>query len=331
MASFTAPDASAAMAVDREADGAGALLGPEEDIDDDVLASLLSASWPTPAVVDDQYVRFPWTPLGGSLVEQRYDAIGSRRMTSIWTTIRGMYDTLYAVPEGTVTDFPFLRSREDWRVCQVLRHLANREIPPEVGDKANLSWDDYPGSPPNLRNMDCGLYVPGALGEWTLRTSLRVLTLYEQREVRDVPVVRRNALYPTTPVWWEHVEVPRGMAARVPEMVALKGSQLMGEPLGGPYHLMLAALWAVELADVFLESIRQHGHLGRLPMAIPSACAELTPERLCSADPSAQPFLEAGLKLLRLIEEQSPANRLSWLGGPRCRMKRRVTPAHRNR
>ena len=53
MASSTAPDASAAMAVDREAEGAGALLGPEEDIDNDVLASLLSPSWPTPAVVDD--------------------------------------------------------------------------------------------------------------------------------------------------------------------------------------------------------------------------------------------------------------------------------------
>jgi len=44
MASSTAPDASAAMAVDREAEGAGALFGPEEDIDDDVLANLLSAS-----------------------------------------------------------------------------------------------------------------------------------------------------------------------------------------------------------------------------------------------------------------------------------------------
>jgi len=141
MASSTALDASAAMAVDREAEGAGALLGPAEDIDDDVLANLPSTSWPTPAVVDDQYGRFPWTPLGGSIVEQRYDVIGSRRMTSIWTTIRGMYDTLYAVPEGTVTDFPFLRIREDWRVCQVLRHLAVREIPPEVGDKPHFFWD----------------------------------------------------------------------------------------------------------------------------------------------------------------------------------------------
>jgi len=242
MASATALDASAAMAVDREAEGAGALLGPEEDIDDDVLANLQSASWPTPAVVDDQYGRFPWTPLGGSIVEQRYDAIDSRRMTTVWTTIRGMYDTLYAVPEGTVTDFPFLRSREDWRVCQVLRHLAVREIPPEVGEKLHFSWEYYPGSPPKLGEMDRGVFVPGALGEWTIRTSLRVLTLYEQREVRDVPVVRREALYPTTPVWWEHVAVPRGMAARVPQMVALQGSQLMGEPLGGPYHLMLAAL-----------------------------------------------------------------------------------------
>jgi len=141
MASSTVPDSSAAMAVDREAEGAGALLGPEEDIDDDVLANLLSASWPTPAVVDDQYGRFPWIPLGGSIVEQRYDAIDSRRMTSVWTTIRGMYDSLYAVPEVTATDFPFLRSRGDWRVCQVLKHLAVREIPPVVGEKPHFSWD----------------------------------------------------------------------------------------------------------------------------------------------------------------------------------------------
>jgi len=90
--------------------------------------------------------------------------------------------------------------------------------------------------------MDRGFHRPGALGEWTVRTSFRPLTLYEQREVRDLLVVRRKALYPTTPAWWEHVEVPRGMAARVLQMVALQGSQLMGEPLGGPYQLMLAAL-----------------------------------------------------------------------------------------
>jgi len=242
MASFTAPDPSAAMAVDREAEGSGALLGPEEDIDDDVLANLLSASCPTLAVLDDHYGRYPWTPQGGSIVEQRFDAIDSRRMTSIWTTIRGMYDTLYAVPEGTVTDFPLLRSREEWHVCQVLRHLAVREIPPHVGNKPHFSWEYFPGPPPKLGEMDRGVHVPGALGEWTVRTSLRVLILYEQREVRDVHVVRRKALNPTTRVWWEHVEVPRGMAARVPQMVALHGSQLMGEPLGGPYHLMLAAL-----------------------------------------------------------------------------------------
>ena len=124
----------------------------------------------------------------------------------------------------------------------MLRHLAVRGIPPEVGDKPHVSWDYYPGSPPKLGEMDRGVYVPGALGERTIRTSLRVLTLYEQREVRDEPVVRHKALSPTTPVWWEHVEVPRVMAALVPQMVALQRSQLMGEPLGGPNHLMLAAL-----------------------------------------------------------------------------------------
>jgi len=60
-------------------------------------------------------------------------------MTSFCTTIRGMYDNLYAVPEGTVTDFPFSRILEDLRVCQVLLHLAVGEIPPEAEDKPHLS------------------------------------------------------------------------------------------------------------------------------------------------------------------------------------------------
>ena len=111
--------------------------------------------------------------------------------------------------------------------------------------------------------------------------------------------------------------MPRGMAARVPQMVAIQGSQLMGEPLGGPYHLMLEALWAFEVANVFLWSIRLHGNLWRLPMAIRSAFADLTPERMCSADPSARPLLEDGLKLVRRIEGRAPPDWLSWLGGPR--------------
>ena len=164
MASSAAPDTAAAMEVDRGAEGAGALLGPEEDIDEGVLENLLSASWPTPAVVEDKYGRFPWTPLGGSIVKQRFDAVDSRRMTSIWTTIRGLYGPLSAVPEGKVTKFHFLRSREDWRVCQVLRHLSVRDIFPEVGDKPHFSWEYYPRSPPQLGEVDRGFYVPGAMG-----------------------------------------------------------------------------------------------------------------------------------------------------------------------
>jgi len=132
--------------------------------------------------------------------------------------------------------------------------------------------------------------------------------------VRDVPVVRRKGLYPTTPVWWEQVEVPRDMAERVPQMVALQEIQLMGEPLGGPDDLMFVALWAVEVADVFLGSIRHHGRLWRLPLAIRSAFANLTTKRLCSADPSARPLLETGLELLRLIEERATASWFQWLG-----------------
>jgi len=129
------------MAVDRQAEGAGAILGPEEDIEEDILSNLLPSSWPTFPVVDEKYGRYSWNPLGESSVEQRFDAVDSRRTVSIWTTIRGMYGPLYAVPEGTVTDFPFLRSRECWRICQVLRHLAVRDLPPEGGTSPT-----FPGS-----------------------------------------------------------------------------------------------------------------------------------------------------------------------------------------
>jgi len=76
--------------------------------------------------------------------------------------------------------------------------------------------------------------VPGALGEWTIRTTLGVLVLHEQREVREVPVPRRKALYPVGPLWWASVEVPRAMAARMLNLVALCESKLMRQTLVGP-------------------------------------------------------------------------------------------------
>ena len=117
-----------------------------------------------------------------------------------------------------------------------------------------------PGTPPELGEDDRGYFVPGTLGEWTIRTTLGDLVLHEQRERREVPVPRRKALYPNAPLWWASVEVLRGMAARMPHLVALCGSKMMGEALGGPYHIILAPLWAVKVADVFVSSIRRHGH-----------------------------------------------------------------------
>jgi len=61
------------------------------------------------------------------------------------TTIPRMYDPRYTVSDGTVTDVPFLRSRDDWWIFQVLRHLAVRAPPPKVEGKPHLPlklpWD----------------------------------------------------------------------------------------------------------------------------------------------------------------------------------------------
>jgi len=80
---------------------------------------------------------------------------------------------------------------------------------------------------------------------------------------------------------------------------------------------MLAALWAVAVADVFLGRMRHHRNLWSRPLAIRSAFADLKTERLCSADPSARALVEACLEILRSFEERAAATWLKWLGGPR--------------
>jgi len=77
-------------------------------------------------------------------------------MMSIRTTIRGMYGSLYAVPEGKATDCPFLSCREDWRVCEVLKHMVVRNIPAAMGNKTHFSGEYFPGSPSKLGELNRG-------------------------------------------------------------------------------------------------------------------------------------------------------------------------------
>jgi len=147
MSSAEATDAAAAMPVDSRAEEAGALLVPEEEFDDDVIANLMSPSWLKTAIVYDKYGLYPWTPLWASLVKQRFSPGDSCRMVSIWTTNQGMYGPLYAVPQGTVKEFLILRCREHWWIFAMLRHLTVHELPPEVGDKPHISCEYYGDSP----------------------------------------------------------------------------------------------------------------------------------------------------------------------------------------
>jgi len=75
--------------------------------------------------------------------------------------------------------------------------------------------------------------MPAVLEEWSFRNDKGILALYEQRELRDNPVALRQVPYPAFPGWWASVEVPRGMAAQITQMVGLQGSQLMGVTPGG--------------------------------------------------------------------------------------------------
>jgi len=81
MASADAAHGTVATAVSSRGGASGDVLGEEEEIDG-TFASLLSASWPTPAVVNEFFLRFAWD-FWGSLVEQRYAVLEGRRMVSL--------------------------------------------------------------------------------------------------------------------------------------------------------------------------------------------------------------------------------------------------------
>jgi len=99
MSSAIAPDTAAAIAFDSQSEGVLALLCAEEDIDEEILANLLSDSWPTPAVADDRYGLYLRTPLRESLVERQFPAVASGRNIFIWIAIRGFMILLMPLPK----------------------------------------------------------------------------------------------------------------------------------------------------------------------------------------------------------------------------------------
>lgn len=124
----------------------------------------------------------------------------------------------------------------------MLRHFVLHALPPDVGYKPRFSWKYYAETSPELEEDHGGIYMPRAMDELTIGTVFGLLTLYEQRVVSGVPVLHRKALYPATPVWWDFIEMLRGTAAGVSQIVALQGRQRIRKPLGRPYHPMLASL-----------------------------------------------------------------------------------------
>ena len=101
--------------------------------------------------------------------------------------------------------------------------------------------------------------------------------------MREVPVVRRKALYPTTPVWWELAEEPRCMAILIHQIVALQGSLKIGKTPWGSLSGFVA------LDDRILILI-EHGR------------AEVSPMRRCAfqsrkiPSPLRDPLLRVPLK-----------------------------------
>lgn len=75
-----------------------------------------------------------------------------------------------------------------------------------------------------------------------MRSRFNYLMESEQREIAVVIERRFKGLLRRLPIWWARMEVPRGMAVRMPSLASLPGSCLQLESPGGPHDATLAMI-----------------------------------------------------------------------------------------
>lgn len=85
----------------------------------------------------------------------------------------------------------------------------------------------------------------------------------------------------------------------------------MEEDVDGPLHAGIATAWVHDIGDVFVASIRHHGHFWRIAPAVRASLRWLEPQRTRRGAAPWDPILLQGLALLDLIEWKSPIIRLS--------------------
>jgi len=147
------------------------------------------------------------------------------------------------------------------RVSNVMDGAIADDVPPIV------AWERACSYPLFLGEVDPHFHYQDARTERRLQEASRILVRASEVESTQVRVSARRAYYVLTPSWWSTLEVPFGVPARMPRIVAHFGTALRrGEST--PAAAILAPQWVLDVTGVWYASACSEGYRWHLPAAL---------------------------------------------------------------
>ena len=182
------------------------------------------------------------------------------------------------------------------RLSNLMDGTTAEDVPPVV------AWEWACSSPPYLGERDPHFHHQDTCTERRMRGASGILVRVSQVESTHVHASERRAYYVPTPTWWSAVEVPFGLPARMPRIVAYFGTALcQGESTQAAD--ILATQWVLEVAGVWYASARTKGYLWHLPASLVDSLVGLRLENVAKgAGPDANAYLSELLDLHQSLD-----------------------------
>lgn len=133
---------------------------------------------------------------------------------------------------------------------------------------------------PNSGGTDAHLNSARVREEFRLRGAFEFLVHGARGEFTQVPPEARSQHFPSTPGWWPQVEVPCGLPARTPQVVAYFGSHLRGSTKGHRVYAFVAKHWLVEVTRAWYSDVVHRACLWHLSSTLVGGISTLGSEWL---------------------------------------------------
>jgi len=198
-----------------------------------------------------------------------------------WNSRLARFPHQVALPAGWLVDLPAILELEDWGQVESVRRCRSQSTGAEevTADQPVVHWRWCCQAPPYLATGDPQVNHPAARHEYVWRRDQRhfvsVLQL-EHPRARD----HRRGNYVVLSKWWNDVEVLKGFPAMLPRFLAHYSSRMRPNEAGHRLYAILVTQWVVEVASVWVASLKSKVYLWHLSNALVEGMSTLTPARL---------------------------------------------------